>query len=277
MSGKEIISKEVASGIDVQKPTENVLYDEIKFHSRITTIGYRYYWDIVVGLVFIFIWALIMYKEDLSFFNLNAIVFFLLGIVTTIATILWKLRYRKFRASKVSVAGGVPIYKDVSQSILFSWFICLGGLSIPFSPAGISIVTIGISAFVVLLSVMIFTAVLKARKRHYLQFDRKAITIGLNSSRAIIPWGCIARIEADEFASNPVLLLWLKRPDRVEIVPASSRREGFAGLRGGYWKSDVVLFPEAYKVDLPVLGAAIARFAADSKAREELVLRKING
>ncbi len=273
MSGKEIVSRDVPRRVR-SKRSDTQLAD-ITFRSKSTRIRSGLYWDIAIGCLFMVIGIWMISREGPSLFNLYSILFWLLGIISTVVTIGWKVRYRKFQATMINVAGGVPIFKDLSGLLAFGVYMFLGGVAFLFSPVGASLPMIFVSAFIMGVGALLFLCALQARKKQYLQFDPDGLIIGFNLGRAMIPWNSIARIEADEFCENPVLLIWLNRRDLVEIFPASKREYGFAELHGGSPRSDIILFPHAYCVDLPVLGAAIARYATQPEARGELALRKI--
>lgn len=197
-------------------------------------------------------------------------------LVTSLGTILRKYRFRTIAAEKVDVVGGVPIRpKSVNMLLLGAWLFVLGIILFVFG-SGYPLIFRIISCCFAFVGVAVFAAALTGHlPGGYLQFDPEHLTVAKRGWRADIPWGAIAAVKEIEFNSNPVLLISVTDWTQLEIVPPDAAERAFKSIARtrAHMGAEFAIWTTQYGIDLPVLAAAVTRYATDAPARTELRAR----
>lgn len=190
-----------------------------------------------------------------------------------VSTIWRKLRYRKFKASQVEVAGGVPIRPKVGWAIgLGLWLAVLGIVLVVFGHdypfvfrllgGGVGLTGLGLA----------MGTALRWWPGGYLQFDPDTLTIAQKNWRAVIPWDRIAGVYEGEYQNNPVVLIDVASPETLAIMPPSAAAKAMKaiGQSRAWLGADFAIMTTHYGIDRPVLAAALRRYASDASTRAGL-------
>ena len=226
---------------------------------------------LAIGIAFVAIGLVILPSNPDT--GIVTLAFFGSCLAVFASVIARKLRYRKFVASKVDVVGGIPIRpKKALMVVMGLWMLVLGvimfvyGHSYPFEFRAIA-------AFVAVVGVVLFVgAALGKWPGGYLQFDPDCLTIAQRRWSARIPWHSIAAVHEAEYHSNPVLLIAVPDLAAIAIEPASATARAFKAIAKmqTYMGAEFAIMSTHYGMDLPVLAAAVTRYASDAAARKEL-------
>ena len=226
---------------------------------------------LAIGIVFVAMGLLILpSKPDAGIVTLA---FFGSCLVVFANTILRKLRYRKFTASKVDVVGGIPIRPKRAVMIgLGGCFAALGSILVVFGgsypPAfraiGGSLAVLGV--------VLAAGALMGKWPGGYLQFDPAGLTISQRGWRTQIPWGRITAIVEGEYHSNPVLLLAVDDLASLLVEPPEARVKAYKAIAHSqtWMGAEFAIMTTHYGIDLPVLAATVRRYVTNTAARGEL-------
>ena len=189
------------------------------------------------------------------------------------AQILSKYRFRKFTATAVEVAGGVPIRPRRGLGWLMgSWMLALGVILIVFGasyPAPFR----WLAGFVAVVGVVLLIATaLGLFPGGYLQFDPDALTIGQRRWSARIPWDAIGSVHEGEFSGNPILLIAVNDVAALAISPPDARTAAYKSMAksAAMFGAEFAIMTTHYGIDLPVLAAAVTHYARDAEARRTL-------
>jgi hypothetical protein len=201
------------------------------------------------------------------------------GPLTALAAnnIIHKLRFRRMRAVKVEITGGVPI--RLSRLTAFVFYATLGVM-------GLVLVAFGRSFGVVLWSCAWFFTATGAFNLlglavgwlpvAYIQFDPEGITIGRRRFGYTVPWDAIATMRATEIQRRPAVCIQLHDLNLVQAHPAHRKPQMLRHLAWNARKSfgaPVLLMTQDYGLDLPLLMKALERYVVDPSARNELSRR----
>ena len=249
---------------------------DFRFISPLTRIAKGDIALVAVGLVFFTIAIIGILKFGLSPENFSTLAFFALGLVSSVFTILRKLRFGAFRASRVTVTGGVAIHASRKKVGFFSLIFLGLGILQAVAYGHKAAVVLWICVFTAISGAAgIFCAITGLLIDSYLRFDPEGLTIGRPHWRALVPWGAIKRIETNQISDNPYLCLHVTNINKIDVLPDAARGKAFQFMGGGLFRCDVAIATEIYRIDLPVLAAAIALYSSDPKARKELGVRLI--
>jgi hypothetical protein len=226
---------------------------------------------LAINIAFVAMGLLILPDERDT--GLVTIAFFGSCLAVAAATILRKLRYRRFTAERIEVAGGVPIRpSNYLMPLLGAWLAVLGvvlfvfGHDYPLMFRALAVVVAGVGVALLALS---FTGRVPGG---FLQFDPEGLTIAQRAWGARIAWDNIAAVHEGEFSSNPVLLVTVAERARLDIVPPEAQMRAMRDI-GRTWAimgADFAIMTAHYGIDLPVLAGTIARYAQDAAARADL-------
>jgi hypothetical protein len=199
-------------------------------------------------------------------------------LVVTVGTVLRKFRFRRLRALKAEIVGGVPIRQSRAQTLITALVLTLMGVVIVlfghsyglifWTLAWLMAVTGGALTIAVLLGLI---------PNGYVRFDPEGITFGRTRYSYLVPWDNIAAVRTGQVHDNPALFIWLRDYDAITVQPSAKRaqvRKSFA--TGMAWAgAPIMLLPSHYGIDLPFLILALQRYLTEPAARSELAHRLI--
>lgn len=198
-------------------------------------------------------------------------------LAVSAATVWRKLRYRRFRAEHIDVAGGVPIRPSRTfLPLLGGWLAILGVVLFVFGGEVGPI----FQAVAVIIAIAGFATLALALSGYaaggFLQFDPDALTIAQRTWHgtwaARLPWDDIVSVQEGEYQSNPMLLVTVADPAALEIAPAKARGLAMRDIaRARAWMgADFAVMTLHYGIALPLLAETVARYVNDAAARAEL-------
>jgi hypothetical protein len=194
------------------------------------------------------------------------------------AIIVRKLRYRKFGAPSVEVVGGVPIRPKRGRVLASAIYLTVLGASVwSFPRSGLIYGALG--ALIAVAGVFVALAVaLRRLPVGFIQFDPEAFSIGGSGWHARIAWDDIEQVVEGELQDNPVLFMSVRDPTAIPIEPASATLKAMKaiGRNLGYTGAHFAIMTTRYGFDLPVLAAAVRRYAQDQAARAALRPRALH-
>ncbi len=188
-------------------------------------------------------------------------------------TVVRKLRYRRYRADRVDVVGGVPIRPQRRVVLVIGgWLMLLGIVLVVFGQSYPLLFQLLAGGVAMIGGGLLVGAVLGWWPVGHLQFDPHHLTIAERGWRARIPWGEITAVVEAEFHSNPVLLLAVADANALDIAPAHANARALKAMARcrDLMGCDFVIMSTRYGLDLPVLSDAITRYVNDAAARTEL-------
>ena len=199
----------------------------------------------------------------------------LFGTCTAVfaAQIIRKFRYRRFSASMVEVAGGVPILPRRGFGLFFgAWLLGLGIVFVVFGasyPAPFR--WIGGFVGAVGAALLIGTA-LGWFPGGYLQFDPDALTLAQRRWRARVPWDNVDLVLEADLNGNPVLLIAVDDLEAVVIEPPEAKALAYKAIaKNRMWMGyEFAIMTTHYGIDLPVLAATVNHYARDPSVRATL-------
>ena len=226
-----------------------------------------------IALLFVIAGLLILPRNPnvgivtLAFFGTCAVVF--------LGSIARELRFQRFRASRVEVAGGVPIRPSRGRILLAGgWLTVLGFVIMTFGAAYPLLMRV-LAGFIAAVGLVIVAGALMGWfPREFLQFDGDAFTIARRGYRARIPWDHIAHLDAGVYNNNAILLIWVDDLGAVIFDPEGAEADAYRATAGGpMFGAHFALTTRWYSFDLAVLTAAILSYARDANARDHLKQR----
>lgn len=226
---------------------------------------------LLIGLVFVAAGLIILPRKP----DVGIVTLAFFGSCTGVfaATILRKLRYRRFRATRTEVMGGVPIYPSrLRAGLLGAWMLVLGVVLYVFGTEYPPLFR-WLAIFVALVGVVILLGVIVRRlPAGFMQFDPDALTLGQSKWSVRVPWSGIAEIAEGEIHSNPTLLLWVHDVHALEVLPDSMRARLEKRIESNltWLGAHFAIMASQYGIDLPVLTAAVRLYVAEPDARAEL-------
>jgi hypothetical protein len=194
-------------------------------------------------------------------------------LAVSLATVWRKLRYRRFTAERIDVAGGVPIRPSRTFLPLLGGWLAILGVVLFWFGGGIGPIFQAIAVIIAVAGIgTLLLALTGFATAGYLQFDPDALTIAQRRWAARIPWDDIVRVQEGEYQSNPMLLITVAAPAELEIVPAKSRDLAMHDIArtGGLMGADFAVMTWHYGIALPVLAETVARYVNDATVRAEL-------
>jgi uncharacterized membrane protein len=191
-------------------------------------------------------------------------------------SIVRKFRFRRLRALRVEIIGGVPIRPSRATVFVFGASLAMMGIVLVAFGRSYGIVfwalawLIAIAGFATLLGLAAGWLPVG-----YLQFDPPGITIGRRGWAYTVPWDCISGISAGEYHDNAALFIWLDHPDAISAHPPERKGQVLKHLaRNARWiGAPIMLMTSQYGMDLPLLVNAMERYITSPSARTELSRR----
>jgi hypothetical protein len=210
-------------------------------------------------------------NRDVGILN---IAFFGLCSAVGAGIVVRKLRYARLQPLRAELTGGVPIRPSRAKlAVLGAALAVVGAILIVFgcsrAPDEVVLAFWVMAGAGVLLLVGVAVGWLPAG---YVQFDPEGITLGQRGWSYTVPWQRIARMAGGEYHSNPVLLLWLDDLEAVQAKPPERHAKAIERMRSSerWVGAHVLLMPEQYGLELPLLLTALERYLAEPAARAEL-------
>src|SRR5262245_6255839 len=199
-------------------------------------------------------------------------------LILAVVTLLRKFRFRRFRALKAEIVGGVPIRASRAQLLSIALVLTLMGVIIVLFGRSYPLLFWMLAWLIGLIGGALTIAVLSGLiPNDYLKFDPEGITFGRARYAYMVAWDNIAQVSAGHMNDNPALFIWLHDYSCVTVHPGEKRArvlKSFAWSTG-WARAPIVLLPSRYNIDLPVLTLALERYLKEPTARSELAHRLI--
>ncbi len=211
------------------------------------------------------------------------------GIVTTAffgsgAVLLGWLQWRRWQDhtlhfTHVDVAAGVRILpRRGFLLVIGAWLFCLGLILVIFGGSYPALLQ-WLGGFIALAgAVFLVLAALRIAPPGFLQFEPNGLIVGQRGWQVLVPWEWITDVRLSDVQSNPVVLLSVAHVDKLEVTPAAAQPRALKAMAGSTWWSwgPFILFPLHFGIPSPVLAGAIARYASDAAARQNLAARQLD-
>ncbi|MCE3262972.1 MAG: rane protein of unknown function [Pseudoduganella sp.] len=175
--------------------------------------------------------------------------------------ILRKKRAGRLREARVQVADGVLLRPSRWRLAGLAALLLAIGLPIVVFGAHFGVVMKALGAFVALAGAILLGAVaLGWLPAGYLQFSPSGLTFGFRGYAACVPWSEVAGVATGEFHDNAFVGIGIYDLDKVMLTPphAAARFARTVGKCRAYYHADLAVMAGAYRIDAPVLAAAIA-------------------
>jgi len=227
-----------------------------------------------INIVFVALGLLLLlHKSDVAIVTLA-----LFGpcLIVTVGTVLRKFRFRRFRALKAEIVGGVPIQPTRTQPLSTALVLTLMGAVIVLFGRSYGLIFWSLAWAMALIGGALTVAVLLGLiPNDYLKFDPEGITFGRARYSYVVPWDNIAQVSAGHIYDNPALFVWLRDHSGVTVYPGEKRGRVLKSFATGTaWAgAPIVLMPSRYGIDLPMLMLALERYLTEPTARSELAHR----
>lgn len=219
-------------------------------------------------LFFCVIGLLALYSTGGDLGLLAAFVFFALCALVNAVTVSAKLRARRFRASRVEVAQGVPIRGGNGYLAMLGVGLTVVAVTIFIAPwpwvAKACAAVMGAAGLCLLGAIA--TGLLR---RRFVQFDPAGLTVGTIGFEYLITWDNILSVTTFEYVGNLFVGIDIERPVDVAVTPAARTQRAlrqFDRTRRSMG-IEVALLPMHFGLEPAVLAAAIATHLADARSR----------
>lgn len=234
-------------------------------------------WSMVaIGIVFVVGGIILLpYKRDVGIVTLS---FFGPCLVVAVLNVLRMFRFRRVRALKVEIVGGVPIRPSRAQLLGIALTLMLMGAVLIVFGRSYGLIFWTIAWIIALVGGALLIGVLSGRiPNDYLQFDPDGITFGRARYKYMVPWDNIAQLSGGTMHDNPALFIWLHDHEHVSVQPSEARPQLLKALATGtsWARAPIVLLPSRYNIDLPLLLRALERYLSDPVSRSELARRML--
>lgn len=239
----------------------------------------RYDWaTFLISVLFTLMGFLILSSDR----NVGIVTIALFGSCAVVlgATVFRKRRHSRFQETHVEVAGGVPIRESRMRYVaLGAWMTVLGLLMWYFGdtyPALFRWLSLAVAAA----GVAVLGAIALGRlPSGFLQFDPDGLTVADRTARVAIPWQNVMETGEAELHGNPMLLIVLADMAGIRIDPpdATPRVYKTMAQTQAMYGSHFAIMTSYYGIDLPVLAAAVRRYAGDPGSRAQLGTAQISG
>ena len=238
--------------------------------------GIRDWALLAIGIVFVLCGVIVLpSNRDVGIVSLA-----MFGPATVVAAtiILRKRRFRRERALKAEIVGGVPIRQ--SRAIVITSAATLAAMGVIFILFGNSYGPIFL-ALAWLITVigggLLVGALLRRWPNDFIQFDPEGITFGRTRYTFMVPWEAIARVSAGHYSNNPAAFMWLHDQTRIMVHPVEQYQRALKQLawNTGWTGAPIFMLTSNYGLDLPLFMMALERYLADPAARAELARRQL--
>lgn len=206
----------------------------------------------------------------ITFFGSCALVFW--------TNILRKRREKHWQEATVQVVGGVNIYAKGAHMPAIAFGCMLVGSVCYFIGINYPLLFRLLGAFIASVGVGVSIAIaLGFYRRQYLRFDPDAITFGERPYHYRVGWDNIGEVVSIEYANNSFVGVRLCNAEVVKVDPEQQTaifRTHLANNRA-LMNVDIFIAPRNFGIDGTILAGALARYATNPYAREELQRRSI--
>ena len=190
--------------------------------------------------------------------------------------IMRKLRFRRLRALKAEIVGGVPIRQ--SRVLVIASGATLTAMGTIFILFGHSYGPVFlVLAWVIALigGGLLIGALTGLWPNNSIQFDPEGITFGRTGFAFTVPWDNIAQVSAGAMNNNPAVFIRLHDYTGIIVHPNEQRERALKRLAwsAGWAGAPIVILTSNYGMDLPLFMAALERYLADPSTRAELARR----
>jgi len=231
---------------------------------------------LVINIVFVAAgFFILLHKSDVGIVTLA---FFGPCLIITIGTVLRKMRFRRFRALKAEIVGGIPIRASRTQALAIALMLMLMGAIIVVFGRSYPLIFWMLAWMIALLGGGVTNAVLLGLiPNDYVKFDPEGITFARARYSYIVPWGKIAQVSAGHMYDNPALFISLHDYNGIIVHPREKRDRVLKSFAwgSGWAGAPIMLLPSRYGIDLPLLMLALERYLSEPTARSELAHRLI--
>jgi hypothetical protein len=231
---------------------------------------------LAIGIIFVICGVIILpSKRDVGIVSLA-----MFGPATVVAAtiILRKLRFRRQRALKAEIAGGVPIRQ--SRVLVITSAATLFAMGVVFILFGKSYGPIFLALAWLVAAIgggLLISALLGWWPNDSIQFDPKGITFGRTRYTFMVPWEAIAGVCAGHYSNNPAAFIWLHDNTSIVVHPVEQYRRALKHLawNAGWTGAPIFVLTSNYGMDLPLFMMALERYLTDPATRAELALRQL--
>jgi hypothetical protein len=231
---------------------------------------------LAINIVFVVLGLLILLHErDVGIVTLA---FFGPCLIVSGGTVLRKFRFRRFRALKAEIVGGVPIRASRTQALTTALVLLLMGTIIVVFGRSYPLIMWLLAWLTALIGGGLTIAVLLGLiPNDYFKFDPEGITFARARYSYMVPWDNIAQVSTGHVHDNPALLISLHGYEGVTVHPREKRDRVLKSFAWGTgWAgAPIMLLPSRYGIDLPMLMLALERYLTEPTARSELAHRLI--
>jgi hypothetical protein len=231
---------------------------------------------LAINIVFVALGLFILLHErDVGIVTLA---FFGPCLIVSGGAVLRKLRFRRFRALKAEIVGGVPIRASRAQALATGLVLLLMGVIIVLFGRSYPLIMWMLAWLCALIGGALTIAVLSGLiPNDYLKFDPEGITFGRARYSYMVPWDTIAQVSTGHVHNNPALFISLHGYEGVTVHPREKRDQVLKSFAWGTgWAgAPIMLLPSRYGIDLPMLMLALERYLTEPTARRELAHRLI--
>ena len=226
---------------------------------------------LAIGVVFVAM-GLFILPHDPNV-GITTLAFFGSCLAVFAATIMRKLRVRRFKAEFIEVTGGVAIRPQRWRMLLLgAWLLALGVILLVFAKDAPDLIR-WIAGFIAVVGASVMAGVLAGRlPGGYLQFDPEGLTVAYRPWRTVIPWDQIAAVHDSELVDNPIVLVGVHDISALVIEPASARPKALETLvrNEARYGTAFMIMVTHYGIDAPLLAQTVERYAVNPTAREGL-------
>ena len=226
---------------------------------------------LVVSAVFVAMGLLMLLKKPRA--AVVTLAFFGGCLALAIFNVVEKRRFSRYRATRVEIAGGVPLRPSRAKTFgVGVSVLAVGGVPLLVDegmPLHVRACFWLMALAGAALSVLV---VLGKAPVGFVQLDPPGITFGHRGYAMLVPWDAIRAIAMGELSHNAALFLHLARPDQVQAIPAHAAARVAKQLSTNLaWNgAHIVLLTSQYGLDLPLVAQALERYVRDPNARSEL-------
>ena len=238
--------------------------------------GIRDWVLLAIGIVFVLSGVIILpSNRDVGIVSLA-----MFGPATVVAAtiILRKLRFRRQRALKAEIVGGVPIRQ--SRVLVITSGATLAAMGVVFILFGNSYgpIFLGLAWLIAVIGGgLLIGALLGWWPNDFIQFDAVGISFGRTRYTLMVPWEAIARVSAGHYNNNPAAFIWLHDNTSIVVDPIERYQQALKHLawNTGWTGAPIFVLTSNYGMDLPLFMMALERYLADPGARAELARRQL--
>lgn len=227
-----------------------------------------------IGFTFVLMGLFIAWRDGIRE-SLFVLCFFGVCALVSGYVIVRKLRRRRFKATAVSVAGGVKLHRSSARMLGVAALIAIAVGPFLFMPnppvLGLVCVAVALGA-----SALLVIGVVSGRfSKSFLRFDQPGLTIGEGKYECLFLWDQIVDLAEFELSDNACVGFNVVNPGAILVTPESARPLMHKKLAANQAHTGylVSIMPMHFGVHAESLCAAIRNYAANPAARRELVAK----